>query len=97
MVTAGPVWRDNALAFVEAYCRANPDVSRADIEFAPQVWAVQLIRSEYGVRQHYCGPVERQTDLDRFWFQRCAAAETILDDLDQLSASFVSLWERRRE
>ena len=94
-VTAGPGWCDKALAFVEAYCRANRDIGRADIEFAPHVWAIQLVRSEYGVRQHYSGPVERQGDLDRFWFQRCEAADLILDDLDRLSASFVSAWERR--
>jgi len=57
------------------------------------VWAIQLVRSDYGVRQHYCRPLERQADLDRFWFQRCEAAERILDDLDQLSARFVSAWE----
>lgn len=94
-VTAGPGWHGKALAFVEAYCRANRDVERADVEFAPHVWAIQLVRSEYGVRQHYFGPVERQADLDRFWIQRCAAADMILDDLDRLSASFVSAWERR--
>jgi hypothetical protein len=59
------------------------------------VWAVQLVRSEYGVRQHYWCPVERQADLDWFWFQRCEAADTILDSLEQLSASFVSVWEHR--
>ena len=94
-VTAGPGWHDKALAFVEAYCRANRDIGRADIEFAPHVWAVQLVRSEYGMSQHYFGPVERQADLDRFWLQRCEAADMILDDLDRLSMSFVSAWERR--
>ena len=94
-VTAGPGWHGKALAFVEAYCQANRGIERADVEFAPHVWAIQLVRSEYGVRQHYFGPVERQADLDRFWIQRCAAADMILDDLDRLSVSFVSAWERR--
>ena len=93
-VTAGPGWHGKALAFVEAYCRANRDIGRSDVEFAPHVWAIQLVRSEYGVRQHYFGPVEWQADLDRFWFQRCEAADMILDDLDRLSSSFVSAWER---
>ncbi len=95
IVTADPGWRDKAVAFVKAYFRANPEIARSDIQFAPQVWAVQLIRSEYGVRQHYRGPVERQADLDRFWFQRCEAADTILDNLDQLSASFASVTAAR--
>ena len=94
-VTTGPGWHGKALAFVEAYCRVNRDIGRADVEFAPHVWAIQLVRSEYGVRQHYFGPVERQTSLDRFWFQRCRAADMILDDLDRLSAGFVSAWARR--
>ena len=94
-VIVGPGWREKAIAFVEAYCRANPDVGRSDVRFAPHVWAIQLVRSEYGVRQHYFGPLERQADLDRFWFQRCEVAETILDSLDQMSASFVSVWEQR--
>ena len=68
---------------------ACPAFPRDAAEFA--AW----VRSEYGVRQHYFGPVERQGDLDRFWFQRCEAADLILDDLDRLSASFVSAWERR--
>ena len=97
MVTAGPGWREKAIAFAAAYCRANPGVARSDMEFAPHVWAIQLIRSEYGVRQHYRGPVERQADLDRFWFQRCEVADTILDNLERLSASFVSVWEHRNE
>ena len=94
-VTAGPGWHDKALAFVEAYCRANRAVGRSDVEFAPHVWAIQLVRSEYGARQHYFGPVERQADLDRFWLQRCEAADMILDDVDRLSESFVSAWEHR--
>ena len=85
------------MAFVEAYCRANPGIARSDVRFAPDVWAIQLVRSEYGVRQHYFGRLERQADLDRFWFQRCEVADTILNNLDRLSESFVSAWEHRNE
>ena len=94
-MTAGP-WLDKALAFVEEYCRANPDIALSDIRFAPHVWAIQLVRSEYGVRQHYFRPLEQQADLDRFWFQRCETAEVILDNLDEISECFVSAWERGR-
>lgn len=86
---------EKGLAFVEAYCRTNPDVGRADVQLAPQVWAIQLARSEYGLRQHYFGPLERQADLDRFWLQRCEAAELILARLDELSERFGSAWTRR--
>ena len=94
-LTAGPGWLEKGLAFVEAYCRANPDVGRADVEFAPHVWAIQLVRSEYGLRQHYFGPLERQADLDRFWLQRCEAAEMIFAHFDELSERFGSAWARR--
>lgn len=93
---AGQPWVDKSLAFVDAYCRANPDIGRADVQFAPQVWTIQLVRSEYGARQHYFGPRERQADLDRFWVQRCEAAEMILHRLDELSESFGAAWDRQK-
>jgi homoserine kinase type II len=93
-VTAGP-WLEEALDFVEGYCRSNPDIALADVRFAPHVWAIQLVRSEYGVRQHYFRPLEQQADLDRFWFQRCETAEVILDNLDEISERFVTAWENR--
>ena len=93
-VTAGPGWRDKAVAFVEAYCRANPHIGRVDVRCAPHVWAIQLVRSEYGVRQHYFRPLERQADLDRFWFQRCETAELLLDNLDSVSERFAVVRDR---
>ena len=93
-MTAGPGWRDKAVAFVEAYCRANPHIGRVDVRCAPHVWAIQLVRSEYGVRQHYFRPLERQADLDRFWFQRCETAELLLDNLDSVSERFAVVRDR---
>jgi Ser/Thr protein kinase RdoA (MazF antagonist) len=93
-MTAGP-WLDKAVAFVEEYCAANPGIAADDIRFAPHVWASQLVRSEYGVRQHYLAPLEYQADLDRFWYQRCEAAELILGHLDEISEAFVSARGRR--
>ena len=54
--------------------------------------AVQLVRSEYGVRQHYFGPVERQADLDRFWFQRCEARRVTCS---RACVRFLIAWTRR--
>ena len=96
-VAKDPEWMAGAFAFAEACCRANPGIGRADLRFAPQVWAIQLLRSEYGVREHYFGPVERQVLLDRFWFLRCEAAETILHHLDPLSERFAAAWDAARE
>jgi homoserine kinase type II len=94
-MTAGP-WLDRAVAFVEEYCAANTAIAADDIRFAPHVWASQLVRSEYGVRQHYVSPLEYQADLDQFWFQRCEAAELILGHLDEISEAFVSARGRRK-
>jgi fructosamine-3-kinase len=88
-------WLGHAVAFIEEYCAANPRIPADDVRYAPHVWASQLVRSEYGVRQHYVAPLEYQDDLDRFWFLRCEAAEHILGHLAEVSAAFVSAWERR--
>lgn len=94
-ITAGP-WLDEAVAFVEEYCAANPGIAADDVRFAPHVWASHLVRSEYGLRQHYVAPLEHQADLDRFWYQRCEAAERILDSLGEISEAFAWAWGRRR-
>lgn len=94
-LTAG-AWSQPAEAFVAAYCAAHPEIPLDDVRHAPHVWAAQLVRSEYGVREHYDAPLENQDDLDRFWFQRCAAAELILGHLDEIGARFASAWERRQ-
>ena len=96
-MTAGHGWLDKTLAFVAEYCRANPGIGRSDVRFAPHVWAVQLVRSDYGLRQHYSGPLEQRAVLDRHWLQRCDAAELILKNLEQLSEGFVSAWELRNQ
>lgn len=96
-MTAGPWWLDKALAFVKEYCRANPDIGRSDVRFASHVWAIQLIQSEYAVRQHFYGPLKQPADLDRSWLQRCETADMILINLDRPSEHFVSVWERRDE
>jgi len=92
---AAGAWLDKAVAFAEEYCAANREIARADVELAPHVWLGQLVRSEYGVKQHYVAPLEYQADLDRFWFQRCEAAELILANLQNVSAAFAAAWEHR--
>lgn len=78
--------------FVKEYCRAHR-VSVHDIGFAPHVWLVQLIRSMYGVKQHYTRPVELQESLDRFWVQRAHAARTLFANLATVQETLKSVWE----
>ena len=87
-----PGWFENSVAFIDAYCRENP-VDENDITKAPQAWLVQLIRSTYGVRNHYVGPHEFQAELDRFWLDRCHACETILKNLTELENTYRNIWE----
>jgi Ser/Thr protein kinase RdoA (MazF antagonist) len=86
-------WIDRALAVVKAYCVET--VSRLDdVRFAPHIWLVQLIRSTYGVKQHYGQPLEYQEELDAFWFRRARAVELIRDHLEQLEERFVAIWNQ---
>ena len=85
-------WMEKASVLIRAYCRAHR-VAIHDICFAPHIWLVQLIRSMYGVKQHYTRPVELQDALDRFWFQRAHAAQTLFAKLGTAQAILRSVWE----
>jgi hypothetical protein len=45
---------------------------------------VQLLRSTYGLKQHYGTQVERQVELDRFWLERARGAEILFDNLPEV-------------
>lgn len=92
---AAPGWLQKAAALVEAYCRAH-DVAREDVSLAPRVWLAQLIRSTYGLRQHYTQPVEFQPGLDAHWFHRAKAAAQLLAGLEEVEACFEAAWKRVR-
>ena len=85
-------WIGKASVLIREYCRAHR-VAVHDICFAPHVWLVQLIRSMYGVKQHYTRPVELQDALDRFWFQRAHAARTLFENLATVQETLKSVWE----
>jgi homoserine kinase type II len=88
-------WLARAVALIEAYCSVH-DAALDDVRYAPHVWLVQLIRSLYGVNQHYTQPLEFQSDLDEFWFRRACGAEVIFKHLDELEEAFVRAWMRAR-
>jgi len=73
-------WVERGVALLAAYRDENPRAAD-QIRFAPAAWLVQLIRSTYGLKQHYGDPVEFQADLDRFWLQRARGAEILFDML----------------
>ena len=90
---SAPDWREKAVVLIKEYCAAN-EVNLKDIFFAPHMWLVQLIRSTYGVKQHYLNPHELQSQLDNFWFQRAHAAELILENIVNLEKSFEEVWRK---
>jgi len=73
-------WLDRGVALIAAYLDENPGAAD-QIRFAPTAWLVQLIRSTYGLKQHYGTPVELQAHLDRFWLERARGAETLFNEL----------------
>jgi hypothetical protein len=73
-------WFERGLALLAAYRHESPD-DASELRLAPIAWLVHLIRSIYGMRQHYDAPIEFQADLDRYWLERARGAEILFDHL----------------
>jgi homoserine kinase type II len=80
-IARGPGWPDAARDLVAAYLDANPAVPAADIRACARVALLQLLKSLYGVKQHYLRPGLIQDDIDTFWLQRHAAVTILLNRL----------------
>jgi homoserine kinase type II len=76
-------WLDRGVALLTAYRDENPRAA-GQIGLAPIAWLVQLLRSTYGLKQHYETQVERQMELDRFWLERARGAEILFDNLPEV-------------
>lgn len=74
--------------------RSEGGLTFALLEYFPDATSGGALSSP-DLRQHYFDPLERQAALDRFWLQRCEAAEMIFARLDELSERFGSAWTRR--
>lgn len=74
-------WQSSAQTLIGAYLDANPTASADDLRACARIALIQLIRSLYGVKQHYLKPGLFQHDLDTFWTQRHQAAQVLLDHL----------------
>jgi Ser/Thr protein kinase RdoA (MazF antagonist) len=77
-------WLNAGLTLVRAYLAENPRAEAADIIFSARIALVQLMRSLYGVRNHYLEPGLLQADLDEFWLLRHRASLVILEQLDDV-------------
>lgn len=80
-VTEGGNWLDAAVTLIGAYREAHPAVPSVDVRACGRVALLQLLKSLYGVKQHYLKPGLFQHDLDAFWLIRHQAATTLLSEL----------------
>ncbi|MFC7640256.1 phosphotransferase [Streptosporangium lutulentum] len=74
-------WLDAAATLIGAYRQAHPAVAAVDVRACGRVALLQLLKSLYGVRQHYLKPGLFQADLDEFWLVRHRAVGVLLGDL----------------
>ncbi|XUY30482.1 phosphotransferase (plasmid) [Agrobacterium sp. rho-8.1] len=76
-------WLDYARLVVEGYCTTNPEVNPNDIRASARVALIQLLKSLYGIKEHYNGGGLLQEELDEFWRLRHIAATKLLRDIDR--------------
>jgi Ser/Thr protein kinase RdoA (MazF antagonist) len=88
-------WRARGLALLRAYASEFP-TRRENIVWCPHIWIAQLLRSNYGLNQHYFAPAELQDQLDNFFILRSSAATTLLSELDSLRAAIEDLSDELR-
>lgn len=84
MLTGRHDWPEVALALISAYRRTNPTAPDPDIRACIRIALIQLVRSLYGITQHYLAPGLYQHDLDEFWRARHSAARTLWRHLTSL-------------
>ncbi|WP_371778391.1 phosphotransferase enzyme family protein [Streptosporangium subroseum] len=80
-VTGDPDWLGAAATLISAYQQAHPAVAAVDVRACGRVALLQLLKSLYGVRQHYLKPGLFQDDLDEFWLVRHRTVSVLLAEL----------------
>lgn len=90
-VVLRPDWIASGVTLVRAYLDANPQLPTADVIACARVTHIELVRSLYGVKQHYLRPGLDQADLDQFWLLRHRAAGKLLDRLGEVEASLAQV------
>lgn len=84
-VTGGRDWLTLARVFIGAYLQANPRIRGEDVRACARIALIQLLRSLYGVKQHYLEPGIDQDALDAFWVLRHQAARTLVDHQEEIA------------
>lgn len=81
-VTGTDDWLNLARTFITAYLDTHPRIRAADVRACGRIALIQLLRSLYGVKQHYLEPGLDQAALDDFWVLRHRTARTLLENLN---------------
>ena len=84
-------WLVPAKSVIEGYLDADAGLAREDILFCGRVALIQLLKSLYGIKQHYLAPAPLQDDLDRFWADRHLSVSRMLAQLDEIDAMLISV------
>ncbi|MFC7641828.1 phosphotransferase [Streptosporangium lutulentum] len=93
-VTGDADWLGAAATLIGAYRQEHPAVAAADVRTCGRVALLQLLKSLYGVRQHYLKPGVFQDDLDAFWLLRHRAVSVLLADLAATDTLLAGLGRR---
>lgn len=87
----GERWLGSARALVRAYVEEDPGVAAGDVSGCARVALIQLLRSLFGVSDHYRGTALLPADLDDFWVARHRAAGILLEHLEEAEAMLAEL------
>ncbi|GAA1446322.1 aminoglycoside phosphotransferase family protein [Nocardiopsis tropica] len=88
-------WIDSAARLVNAYLEENPGVSSRDVLSCGRVILIQMLRSLYGIEQHYLAPDPDQEGLDRYWALRHHATVRIWENLEKVESMLADVSVRR--
>jgi Ser/Thr protein kinase RdoA (MazF antagonist) len=91
IVVNNPDWIEAARVLVRAYIDQNPSVAATDVRACGRVALLQLLRSLYGIKQHYMDSGLLQDDLDAFWSVRHETVSRLLANLplmDEMLSAF---------
>jgi len=86
-------WKKKGFSLIDEYCKENR-INCNDVIYAPHIWLLQLIKSTYGIKEHYSKPHNYQRRLDKFWFERHNASIIIYDYLEELKNGISEIWKK---
>ncbi|MFD9632910.1 phosphotransferase enzyme family protein [Streptomyces violascens] len=87
-------WISIGRELIESYLRWNPSVSDADIQSCGRIAILKILRSLYGVENHYLSPGLIQKKLDESWVMRHCAAKRMLEHLEEIEETLSTVVRR---